>query len=178
MRRELRARLGTAPPRELVDDEADWTAGIATNAPRFRTAAAGIIDAFAADLLASERSELLLGFPAAPFILVLNADDPDLFIEYAEGHPTHAVRLRRVGSGGDAEWSVSSWADPDSYRLAFDLPERVESWISENEERRWRRANSIKADFLSEITIYRRRGDDMRIYQLRYEPTELHRPAP
>jgi hypothetical protein len=116
---------------------------MATSAPRFRTAAAGIIEAFAADLLASERSELLLGFPAAPFILVLGADDPDLFIEYAEGHPTHAVRLRRAGSGEHAEWSVSSWADPDAYRLAFNLPERVESWISENEERRFRRANSI-----------------------------------
>ena len=178
MRRELRARLGTALPGALVDDEADWTPDMATNAPRFRTAAAGIIEAFAAELLASERSELLLGFPAAPFILVLGADDPDLFIGYAEGHPTHAVRLRRAGSGEHAEWSVSSWADPDAYRLAFNLPERVESWISENEERRFRRANTIKSDFLSEITIYRRREDDMRIYQLRYEPTELHRPAP
>ena len=177
MRRELRARLETALPGTLVGDEADWTPDMATNAPRFRTAAAGIIEAFAAELLTSERSELLLGFPASPFILVLGADDPDLFIEYTEGHPTHAVRLRRA-SGSHAEWSVSSWADPDAYRLAFNLPERVESWISENEERRFRRANSIKSDFLSEITIYRRRGDDMRIYQLRYEPTELHRPAP
>ena len=92
MRRELRARLETALPGTLVGDEADWTPDMATNAPRFRTAAAGIIEAFAAELLTSERSELLLGFPASPFILVLGADDPDLFIEYTEGHPTHAVR--------------------------------------------------------------------------------------
>jgi len=165
-------------PGTLVGGEADWAVDVATNAPQFRSAAASIIDAFAADLRASERSELLLGFPGAPFILVLGADDPDLFIEYAERHQTHAVRLRRTGSGANAEWSVSSWADPDAYRLSFNLPERVESWISESEERRLRRANSVKFDFLSEITIYRRRGDNMRIYQLRYEPVELHRPAP
>ena len=81
----------------------------------------------------------------------------------------------RIGSGGHAEWAVSPWTDPDAYRLAFNLPERIESWISENEERRVRRASDIKSDFLSEITIYRRHSDNMRIYQLRYEPSELHR---
>jgi hypothetical protein len=91
MRRELRARLETALPGTLAVDEADWTPDMATNAPRFQTAAVGIIEAFAAELLATERSELLLGFPAAPFILVLGADDPDLFIEYAEGiQPTRS----------------------------------------------------------------------------------------
>jgi hypothetical protein len=175
MRRELRVRLETSMQGLGVGDETGWAPDMVTNAPRFRTAAAGIIEGFSRGLLASERSEFLLGFPAAPFILVLGADDPDRFIRYAEDHPTHAVRLRRAGSVGHAEWSVSSWADPDAYRLAFNLPERIESWISENDERRFRRANSVKSDFLSEITIYRKRGDDMRIYQLRYEPTELHR---
>ena len=177
VRHEIRARLGTALPGTLSVDEADLAPGMATNAPRFRAAAAGIVEAFTAELLARERAELLLGFPAAPLILVLSADDPDLFIEYAEQHPTHAVRLRRTGSGGHAEWAVSPWTDPAAYRLAFNLPERIESWISENEERRVRRASSIKSDFLSEITIYRRGEDDMRIYQLRYEPSELHRPT-
>ena len=68
--------------------------------------------------------------------------------------------------------------DPDAYRLTFNLPKRIESWISENEERRIKRASAIKSDFLSEITIYRRSDDTMRIYQLRYEPSALHRPAP
>ena len=177
MRQELRVRLGTPLPEAFAGGEEGWTPEVTTNAPRFRTAAAGIIESLAAELLATERSELLLGFPAAPFILVLGADDPDLFVRYAEEHPTHAVRLRRAGFGGHAEWSVSSWEDPGAYRLAFNLPEQIESWISENEERRFRRINSIKSDFLSEIAIYRRNGDDMWIYQLRYETAELHRPA-
>jgi hypothetical protein len=54
---------------------------------------------------------------------------------------------------------------PDAYRLAFNLPGRIESWISRNEERRIRRASAIKEKFLSEITIYRRRGDDIRDFR-------------
>jgi len=177
IRNELRLRLGTALPGAQDFAEIDPAPGIAANAPRFRAAAAGIIDAFTAALRIRERAELLLGFPAAPFILTLSADDPERFIEYAEHHPAHAVRLRRIGSGSHAEWAVSPWTGPEAYRLAFNLPERIESWISENEERRVRRASDIKSDFLSEITIYRRRGDNMRIYQLRYEPRELHRPT-
>lgn len=135
------------------------------------------MDAFTAALHERERAELLLGFPAAPFILPLGAEDPGQFIRYAESHPTHAVRLRRTGSGSHAEWIVSPWEHPGSYRLAFTLPERIESWISENEERRVRRAGDIKSDFLSSISIYRQHGDDMRIYQLRYESSALHRPT-
>jgi len=70
---------------------------------------------------------------------------------------------------------VSPWEGPDAYRLSFGLPDRIESWISENEERRVRRTSDIKTDFLLEITIYRRLGGNMRIYQLRYEPSQLHR---
>jgi hypothetical protein len=175
MRHELRLRLDTGLPEAQDLDEIGAAPGIAISAPRFQAAAEGSIEAFTAALRTRERTELLLGFPAAPFILVLGAEDPDRFIEYAEHHPTHAVRLRRIGSGGHAEWAVSPWTDPDAYRLAFNLPERIESWIRENEERRVRRASDIKSDFLSEITIYRRHGDNMRIYQLRYEPSELHR---
>ena len=175
MRHELRLRLGTALPEAEDLDEFDAAPGIVTSAPRFRADAEGIIDAFTAALRTRESAEVLLGFPAAPFILALGADDPDRFMEYAEHHPTHAVRLRRIGSGRNAEWAVSPWTDPDAYRLAFSLPERIESWISENEERRVSRASDIKSDFLSEITIYRRLGDNMRIYQLRYEPSALHR---
>jgi hypothetical protein len=156
-------------------DEFEAAPGIATNAPRFRADAEGTIEAFTATLRTRERAELLLGFPAAPFILALGADDPDRFIEYAEHHPTHTVRLRRTGSGMHAEWAMSPWEGPDAYRLSFSLPERIESWISENEERRVRRTSDIKTDFLSEITIYRRLGDNMRIYQLRYEPSQLYR---
>jgi hypothetical protein len=176
MRHELRLRLDTALPEAEDFDEFEAAPEIATNAPRCRADAEGTFETFTAALRTRERAELLLGFPAAPFILALGADDPDRFIEYAEHHPTHAVRLRRpAGSGGHTEWAVSPWEGPDTYLLTFSLPDRIESWISENEERRVSRTSDIKSDFLSEITIYRRLGDNMRIYQLRYEPSQLHR---
>lgn len=178
MRHALRVRLGTAPPEvPALEQAVDLVPAMATNAPRFREAAEHVIEAFTAMLRARENDELLLGFPAAPFILPLGADNPARFIEYAEHRPAHAIRLRRTGSGERAEWAASPWDEPDAYRLTFNLPERIESWISENEERRRKRASTIKSDLLSDITIYRRVGDEMRIYQLRYEPSELHRPT-
>jgi hypothetical protein len=179
MRQVLRVSLGTFTLEEpmLVQSD-DLAAGAVTNAPRFRQAAQRIIEAFATALRASESGELLLGFPAAPFILPLGAENPMQFVEYAESRPTHPVRLRRIGSGDRAEWILSPWDEMDAYRLTFNLPERIESWISANEERRRMRASIIKSGFLSEITVYRRADDGMRIYQLRYEPSELHRPQP
>lgn len=177
MRRELRIRLGTALPADESFDQVRPPSEIMTNAPRFRAAADEVLAEFTAALRVHEGAELLLGFPAAPFILTLAPDDPARFIKYAERHPTHAVRLRRKGSGIHAEWEVTPWGDENAYTLSFNLPEKIESWISENAERRRKRVGTIKEDFLSAITVYRRRGDVMRIYQLRYEPSELHRPA-
>jgi hypothetical protein len=177
MRHVLRLRLGTAAPEDSGISPEDPAHGTATNAPRFREAAEQVIDAFATVLRAREKAELLMGFPAAPFILPLATNDPDRFIKYADQRPVHAVRLRRTGSGSHSEWAVSPWDDAGAYQLSFNLPERTESWISEKEEHRVKRASAIKSDFLSDITIYRRSGDAMRIYQLRYEPSSLHRPA-
>jgi len=177
MRHALRVRLGTVPLEDAsLHQRDDLAPGMATNAPRFQEAAEQVIRTFTTTLPARENDELLLGFPAAPFILPLGADEPVRFIEYADHRPAHAIRLRRTGWGRHTEWSASPWDAPDAYRLAFTLPERIESWISENEERRRRRASAIKSDFLSDITIYRRADAVMRIYHLRYEPSELHRP--
>ena len=123
-------------------------ADAATSAPRFRAAARQAMDGFTAVLLGREKAELLLGFPAAPFILPLSTDVPTQFTEYAKHQPAHAVRLRRTGPAGQTEWTVSPWADQDAYRLTFNLPERIESWISENEERRFKRLSDIKTNFI------------------------------
>ena len=127
MRRELRNRLGIDPSPFQVADQEGLVPDAATSAPRFQAAAKQVIDAFTTALLGRENAELLLGFPAAPFILPLSTDDPTQFTEYAKHQPAHAVRLRRTGPAGHTEWTVSPWADPDAYRLTFNLPERIES---------------------------------------------------
>jgi len=110
----LRALLDTAP-RDLLPD-------IPTNAPRFRAAAEPILDDFVQDLRTHEKVELLLGFPAAPFIIPLATKDKERFLQYARRHPSHSVRLRRTGEGEHAERIASPVAYPGSYELTFTLP--------------------------------------------------------
>jgi hypothetical protein len=170
MRRELRRWLLDTV---LFDEVATEPA---TNAPHFRSAAEPVIRDFASTLLGHLDAELLLGFPAAPFILPLAAENLQEFLTYADHRTAHPVRLRRAGSGSEAEWAVTPLDEPEAYRLSFSLPERLESWISENEELQRKRISIIKDDFLSAITIYRLAHDEVRLYQLKYEPAELRRP--
>ncbi len=114
MRQAIRVRLGTAPQQPGIGEESDVQSEVQPTNPRFQAAAEITIDRLAATLRAREKAELLLGFPAAPFILTLGTDDPDRFIEWAERHPTHAVRLQRRGSGNQAEWAVTPATWPPS----------------------------------------------------------------
>ena len=76
MRQVLRTQFGTPLVTETFA-EPDWRLEqFPTNAPQFRAAAAAVLETFAARLRAYERTELLLGFPAAPFILPLAVADP------------------------------------------------------------------------------------------------------
>ena len=178
MRHVVRTRLGTPSAAETFAETDDGLVErFATNAPRFRAAAAGVLDTFAASLRVREKTELLLGFPAAPFILPLAVGDADRFLSFAELRPVHDVRLRRSGTGEDAEWGVTPCDDPNAYSLTFSLPDRVESWINENEDRQAKRTHQVKGDFLTAITIYRRASNGMRVYQLCYVPGELRRPG-
>ncbi|MER6946556.1 hypothetical protein ABT294_21230 [Nonomuraea sp. NPDC000554] len=167
MRTILRQRLSTAPPHLLST--------VTTNALMFRAAATEVLESFAAHLLHHEETELLIGFPSAPFIIPLAADDKRRFVTYADAHPTHPVRVRRIGHDPHAEWTASPWSDESAYRLTFTMPLHIERWISDIEEQRIRRSRTIKTDFLSNITVYRMDGEKPRVYQLQYEPTQLHR---
>jgi hypothetical protein len=178
MRHVLRTQLGTPLAADTLAEPKGFLERFSSNAPRFQAAAAGVLEAHAARLRVREKTELLLGFPAAPFILPLATDDPDRFLAFAELRPVHDVRLRRSGSSDEAEWAVTPRDEPDAYRLTFSLPDRVEAWISENEDRDVKRVRQVKEDFLAAITIYRRSRDGMRVYQLRYVPGELRRPTP
>lgn len=132
------------------------------------------LEAFAQGLLRKD-AELLMGFPASPFVLMFGSDVPARFIEYAQTYPNHKVRIRPKGSGGADEWRMVPWDDQDAYQLTFNLPERIQGWISEKEKDREDRAREFKKTFLPTITVYRRQEGVTRVYQLEYKPTELHR---
>ncbi|MEV4501941.1 hypothetical protein [Streptomyces klenkii] len=170
MRNELRKALGMGPAGLLPE--------ASTSATQFEGVASQLLADFVAVLEEHSEAELLLGFPAAPFILPLAADDKQQFLKYADASPDHSVRLRRTGHGEAAEWTLSPWgADEDAYRLTFKLPEHIEQWISGVEEKERQRTSEIKTQFLSAITIYRMNGAGVRSYQLRYEPSALWNPC-
>ncbi|MEU4578669.1 hypothetical protein [Nonomuraea sp. NPDC023979] len=178
MRSRLRSMLGTMP--DISRDDEYY----ATNAFEVAEEVEGSLGGLVHALMERRRVELLLGFPAAPFILPLAVDNIEQFLDYARNHPDHIIRLWRTGEDSRAEWAVSpmpqEWtlgfsAPSATYRLTFNLPKRFETWISENEENRVSRVRAVKAQFLSEIVIHRIEGDGLRAFQLRYQPEDLHR---
>jgi hypothetical protein len=170
IRTELRRELGTLPS---VRADPDWYPE--TNAPQFAEVANVVLAGLVEILESHHRQELLLGFPAAPFILPLAADDVQRFLAYADARPEHTVRLRRTGTGSAAEWAVTPEDTLGEYRLTFNLPEQLESWIGDHEKWRGSRTAAVKRQFLSDIVIYRMEEDNLRTYQLKYEPGELRR---
>jgi hypothetical protein len=115
---------------------------------------------------------LLIGFPAAPFILPLATRNKPGFLRYAVAHPSHSIHLRRAGEGVRAEWVASPSEDPGAYELRFALPRSLETWINESERRH---LSAVKRDFLSAIMIYYQLDNGVRACQLKYEPGSLSR---
>lgn len=151
---------------------------------RFAEAANPILATFAASYADRQQNELLLGFPSAPFILPLATDDAATFLAYSMANPEHQIKLQRTGYP-TAEWTVSPSDAPraDSpfadieigYRLTFNLPEHLESWISQYEENHVSRERAVKRTLLSDIVVYRMEGDNLQTFQLQYKPGDLRR---
>jgi hypothetical protein len=178
IRGRLRELLGTAPVPLLDEGYPE------TDAWLFAEGAMPVLDRLHGTLLERQRNELLLGFPAAPFILPLATDDIGQFLRYASVRPEHEISLRRTGEGREAEWTISPvdqepadslFVQREGYWLTFNLPERLESWISEHEEHRTSRIRAVKKQFLSEIIIYRMESDTLQTFQLQYHPADLRR---
>jgi hypothetical protein len=178
MRRQLRSQLGTLPG--LMEPE-DVLRLPEAEDKQFPDRAYSVLYWLTHTLRERTRTELLMGFPAAPFVLPLAVDDVTRFLNYASVRPDHKIRLRRAGEGTQTEWRVSpAEQDPmygklDGYQLAFNLPDHLESWISENEEHRVSRTRAVKQQFLSDIVIYRMEGDSLQTFQLHYQPGDLNR---
>jgi Restriction endonuclease len=164
-RGQLRRLLGTWP--DILDSEVGYPE---TSAHRFSQAAQPVLRTLANGLEESQEKELLLGFPSAPFILPLAASNADEFLRYASQHPDHVIRLRRSGQGTAAEWTAFPADDPEAYRLTFNLPDKLEEWIAQTEEQRTARTRQVKQALLADIVVYRVHGDDLRTFQLHYQP--------
>jgi hypothetical protein len=114
--------------------------------------------------------ELLIGFPPAPFILPLVANDRVAFIAHSMLHPSHTVAIHRRRIRDKVEWVAFPVHNDGAYQLSFTLPSGIEEWIADNEKRRRDRTWMIKNNFLATITIYYETGEELRVCHLRYEP--------
>ncbi|MEV1111251.1 hypothetical protein AB0I95_21840 [Micromonospora sp. NPDC049751] len=124
----------------------------------------------AAALQAPETGEeLILGFPAAPFILAMHPDsmeDFEAFIaEYGSYIPVD-IGFGREGARGD--WTITPIADPDAFRLSFGLPGALETWLLSVPEQERRRAADARQLLLPTISLFL----EDRLVQLRYQPVQ------
>ncbi|WP_141743945.1 hypothetical protein [Streptomyces sp. EN23] len=93
------------------------------------------LDDLAAGLCRRSSLGLVLAFPTAPFVLGLVSDDLNAFVRYALDQPTHDIRVyRNHRSAGHPVWQIEPGVGP-AYRLSFSLPEQVEAWILDQEDR-------------------------------------------
>lgn len=168
LRSVLRGQLGTAEPQDALSELYATAEHM-----RFAADALPVLDILAGSLREYPTAQMLLGFPAAPFVLALSSRDVRRFAAYASENPTHDVRIRRVGSALASHWILSPADWPEAYELTFNLPEAVEEWIVENEARRTSRARQVKGQLLSNITIYSQVEGYERVYLLRYAPSQL-----
>lgn len=125
-----------------------------------------------------QMGELFVGMANGPFLLIMKADDPQRFIEYAEQYPTHHIRISFEAVPGafeneskvEVQTQIRPAEQPESYTLSFGLPRVLEDQLLFDERRGIRLAPGIKQRFLSEITVYRRVGNRDAIYRLTYSP--------
>ncbi len=114
----------------------------------------------------------VLGFPAAPFVLVLLVDNPEAFDDYIANpeNPDLRVYLEYPRDRADnnrplsRDWDIVPIDGPD-FRLSFTLPAVLDDWMRSGELPAWS-LREVKTTLLSTIAIVR----GGRVLRLLYQP--------
>jgi len=126
--------------------------------------------------MASQVGQLFVGIGQGPFMLVLKADDPARFLQYARQHPTHDVMISWTRALGDgATWSITPSEQDEAlghYRLTFRLPKPIRDWVF-SAENIPKTAMDAKRRYFSNITIFHTEGDRDLLIRLRFNPLEI-----
>jgi len=115
-------------------------------------------------------NELYLAMANGPFLLVLNALDPDVFNRFVRYKPKHKVMLTwNSGINERHIWYISpvSIEGLPSYTLTFTLPNILAEWIFKNSNPEVQAINA-KRQYLSNIYIYRLSDERDELYKLTY----------
>jgi hypothetical protein len=100
------------------------------------------------------RGDLLLGSPAAPFVLALSPDEPAALSEYVIRHGSEVevnieFATRREVTG---DWVIVPADGSRRFQLRFALPALLEDWLL-GDGATALRARDVKADLLSSIAV-------------------------
>jgi hypothetical protein len=112
-------------------------------------------------------SDLLIGVPDAPFVLVLQPDSLDFFLRYCREHPHHEVFINYTFGTTATEWELTPRGSA-AYRLTFSLPPVLDEWILAVDNYASRNARHLKDDLLKSITIFWTREGRDELFKLEY----------
>lgn len=99
---------------------------------------------------------LLLGFPAAPFVLTLRPNYPGALAEYVSRQgPDIQVNIQFASRGNAAgDWVIVPADGSDGFRLRFTLPTLLADWLLNSDGAATLRARDVKAALLSSISVF------------------------
>lgn len=106
--------------------------------------------------VARQYKELFVAMANGPYMLLMKANNPQFFLDYARKRPRHRVTIRWSRQIDDGRtWIIASLEDSNAYTLSFRLPELLSRWIFDVKNGARERALQTKQTFFSNIAIYR-----------------------
>ena len=119
-------------------------------------------------------NELFVGMSQGGFMLLMKADNPSNFINYAREHQTHDVTIHWVSVDEGKIWSIKPMRG-EQYTLKFKLPDELHRWIFRITENRLEEALNQKERNFSRISIYYRDPQDGNeyIFKLKFNRLNL-----
>lgn len=119
-------------------------------------------------------TSILLGFPAAPFVLAFTATDVASVLASLVEDPVQQVNLRQTTRGEVAnQWIVNLAGGSE---LRFNLPSQVQNWISQDDGRAAvSRRSVMRSQFLSDITLVYAGEEQAQLFKLIYQSSDWKR---
>ncbi|WP_067839657.1 restriction endonuclease [Nocardia lijiangensis] len=122
-----------------------------------------------ADMHSERLGDLIVGFPSAPFILVLRIESRADFRTYLDRYPGSEipVHIEFAHRGKhDGDWVIVPTHGSPQFRLIFALPELLADWLLNSDGPAAPRVRDIKRGMLSSIVVFQ--GN--RLLRLLYQP--------
>lgn len=159
MRAAIRLALGTAG-HAMPEDRAEagqLLEALDPSAPELARMSSGALLELASSLAQAAVGDMVLGFPAGPFVVVLRPDDPVRFAEWVARSPDRApaqVRSTTTGPGGDWVLLLNGLADESPVVLRFSTPDEVTDWLLSPVGRTEARLSDLQSGPMSSLVVY------------------------